>query len=175
MSNLLKAFVVLLLMSGCLSAEKKKVANQIFYFDLKTYFAKTATKLNIEKLLVKKMVSKNELSEYKKIRIKDWNTELALFIDADINKPAWKDSYRKDLSATKMMFTAKEADLKTQKIEINFKNGLPVKFKIISKTDNLLFHSTEELEFYPDSLYSIKKHQKVLLIGENNYLIKGFF
>ena len=70
MSNLLKAFVVLLLMSGCLSAEKKKVANQIFYFDLKTYFAKTATKLNIEKLLVKKMVSKNELSEYKKIRIK---------------------------------------------------------------------------------------------------------
>ena len=65
--------------------------------------------------------------------------------------------------------------LEIQKIEIDLKNGLPLKFRIITKMDNLLYHSTEELEFYPDSVYSINKHQKVTLISQNNYLIKGFF
>jgi hypothetical protein len=175
MNNLLKAFPIILLLSGCFSAEKEKASTQIYYFDLKTYFTKTATKLNTIKPFVEKTVSKNQLSENKKLKISNWITELALFIDADINKPAWKDSYAKDSSATKIIYTAKEADLKTQKIEIDLKNGLPVKFKINSKMDNLLFHTTEELEFYPDSVYIINKHQKVMLLGENNYLIKGIF
>ena len=175
MKILLKAFAVILLLSGCLSAEKENTFNQIYYFDLKTYFTKTATELNKKKPLVNKTVSKNELSENKKIKINDWKIELALFIDADINKKAWKESYSKDSSATKIIYTAKEADLKTQKIEIDLKNGLPVKFKIITKMDNLLYHSTEELEFYPDSVYSINKHQKVTIVSQNNYLIKGFF
>ena len=175
MNILLKAFVLIFLLSGCLPAEKENTSNQIYYFDLKTYFTKAATELNRKKPLVNKTVSKNELSENKKIKITDWKTELALFIDADINKKAWKDSYSKDSSATKIIYTAKEADLKTQKIEIDLKNGLPVKFKIITKMDNLLYHSTEELEFYPDSVYSINKHQKVTIISQNNYLIKGFF
>ena len=175
MKILLKAFAVILLFNGCLSAEKENTSNQIYYFDLKTYFTKTATELNRKKPLVNKTVSKNELSENKKIKITDWKTELALFIDADINKKAWKDSYSKDSSATKIIYKAKEADLKTQKIEIDLKNGLPLKFRIITKMDNLLYHSTEELEFYPDSVYSINKHQKVTLISQNNYLIKGFF
>ena len=175
MNILLKAFVLIVLLSGCLSSEKENTSNQIYYFDLKTYFTKTATELNRKKPLVNKTVSKNELSENKKIKITDWKTELALFINADINKKAWKDSYSKDTSATKIIYTAKEADLKTQKIEIDLKNGLPIKFKIITKMDNLLYHSTEELEFYPDSVYSINKHQKVTIISQNNYLIKGFF
>ena len=175
MNILLKAFVLIVLLSGCLSSEKENTSNQIYYFDLKTYFTKTATELNRKKPLVNKTVSKNELSENKKIKITDWKTELALFIDADINKKAWKDSYSKDTSATKIIYTAKEADLKTQKIEIDLKNGLPIKFKIITKMDNLLYHSTEELEFYPDSVYSINKHQKVTIISQNNYQIKGFF
>ena len=175
MNILLKAFVLIFLLSGCSPAEKENTSNQIYYFDLKTYFTKTATELNRKKPLVNKTVSKNELSENKKIKITDWKTELALFIDADINKKAWKESYSKDSSATKIIYIAKEADLKTQKIEIDLKNGLPVKFKIITKMDNLLYHSTEELEFYPDSLYSINKHQKVTIISQNNYLIKGFF
>jgi len=175
MNNLLKVFVLILLLGGCVSAEKEKASNRIYYFDLRNYFTKTATKLNTKKPFVEKTVSKNESSENKKLQITDWKTELALFIDADINKPAWKDSYTKDSSATKIIYTAKEDDLKTQKIEIDLKNGLPVKFKINSKMDNLLYHNTEELEFYPDSVYSINKHQKIMLLGENNYLIKGIF
>ena len=175
MNILLKAFALIFLLSGCLSSEKENTSNQIYYFDLKTYFTKAATELNRKKPLVNKTVSKNELSENKKIKITDWKTELALFIDADINKKAWKDSYSKDSSATKIIYTSKEADLKTQKIEIDLKYGLPIKFKIITKMDNLLYHSTEELEFYPDSVYSINKHQKETIISQNNYLIKGFF
>lgn len=175
MNNLSKAFVLILLLSGCFSAEKKNALETIYYFNLKDYFTKTATELNSKRPLVNKMVSKNELSENKNLKINDWKTELGLFIDADINKVAWKESYTKDSSATKIIYIAKEADLKTQKIEIDLKDGSPIKFKIKTQMDNLLYHTTEELEFYPDSVYQIKKHQKVVLLGENNYLIKGVF
>lgn len=174
MNNLIKAFILVLILSGC-AKENKNSRNQIYYFDLKTYFNKTATELNSKKILVDKTVSKNELSENKKIEIKDWKTELALFIEADINKPAWKDSYIKDSTAAKIIYNAKDSDLKTQRIEIEFKNGIPIQFKINTKMDNILYHTTEELKFYPDSVYSIDKHQKVMLMGKNNYLIKGIF
>jgi hypothetical protein len=175
MKNLAKAIILILLMSGCFSKESKNTRNQIYYFDLKAYFTNVAVKLTLKKPLVNKTVSKNELSENKNIKINNWKTELALFINADINKPAWKDSYTIDSTLSKIIYFAKEADLKTQKIEIDLRNGSPIKFKIITKMDNILYHATEELEFYPDSLYTIKKHQKVLFLGNNNYLIRGVF
>lgn len=175
MKNLLKAFAIILLLSGCFSAEKEKNTQPIYYFDLKGYFTKTASELNSKKPLVNKTASKNELSENKNLKIKDWKTELALFMDADINKSAWKNSYTKDSTALKIIYHAKEADLKTQRIEIDLLNGKPIKFKINTKMDNLLSHTSEVLEFYPDSVYSITKHQKVMLMGKNNYLIKGIF
>ncbi len=175
MQNLLKAFACLLLLSNCCSENKEKTVRQIYYFDLQSYFNEQAKMLNKTAKKINKTVAKNEITEQKLIRIINWETELALFINADINKPAWKDSYTKDSTATKVIYTATDKDLRTQKIEINLNHGKATQFVIDTQEDNLLYHSTEHLEYIPGVLYLIKKHQKVFLLGLNNYEIKGQF
>lgn len=175
MCNLFKALTLLLLLSSCFSESKKKAVRQIYYFDLQSYFNNQAAMLQKNSKYINKTVAKNNLEEQKLIQVENWKTELSLFIDADINKPAWKESYSKDSTARKITYTAIDKVLKTQKIEIDLSNGIPSKFIIVTKEDNLLYHSTAHLEFIPNALYLIKKHQKVFLLGENNYLIKGLF
>ena len=167
--------MVMILFSGCMAKENQKGKKQVSYFDLKGYFSSTAQQLHKRNPTVAKTVAKNELTEAKKLKIGNWVQELALFSEADINKPAWKDSYTKDSTATEITYTSKDPDLKTQKIEIFLEKGLPVKFSIYTRVTNLLYDTDERLEFYPDSAYTIKKHQKVVLLGENNYVIKGNF
>ena len=172
MQNILKSFLIIVLFSSCFS-KAKETKQPKFYFDLKGYFSNLATTLNQENPEINKTVSKNDLKENKRIKIPNWNEELALFMEADINKPAWKDSYTKDSSATKIIYKSNDADLKTQKIEISLINGKPTRIHIETSADNLLYQTKENLDFYPDSLYSIQKKQNVILLGENNYQIVG--
>jgi hypothetical protein len=173
MRNLLKIAPILFILSGCFSKDQddKKTVN--YFFDLKSYFSITAKKLNQTNVVILKSVSKNKVSETKKIKIKDWEQELALFIDADINKPAWKDRYTKDSSAIKIIYTAKDQELKTQKITIDMMFGEPEKIEIVTQLTNLLFQTKEHLVYYPDSCYRINKSQVVFLLGQNDYQITG--
>ncbi len=176
MQNTLKAILIVILFSGCFSKENNKPKNQAYYFDLKGYFSKLALALNKSNPTVNKSVAKNKETETKKLKIKNWKEELALFVEADINKPAWKESYVKDSTANKVSYTSKDLDLKTQKIEVSFDaNKIPIIIRIETKVDNLLYHTEQTLTFYADSAYSINKVQKVILFEENNYLIKGRF
>lgn len=175
MRNLLIAYIALIFFSGCFLNNKEEKKNVIYFFDLKTYFSKTAEKLNQSNLLISKSVSKNELTETKQLKINDWNQELALFMDADINKPAWKDDYSKDSTEQKIIYTAKNQDLKTQKIEIDMALGLPKKIRINTQVSNFLYQTKEDLLFYPDSCYQIIKNQNVIVLGENSYKITAFF
>ena len=173
MLNLLRAIIIVLLFSGCFSQEKEKSRQQIYYFDLKGYFSKIAQELNKRNPAINKSISKNDIKESQILTIQNWNQELALFIESDINKSAWKDSYTKDSTESRIIYTAIDEDLRTQKIEILIEKGILKKIKINAKVDNLLYQTKENLEFIPDSVYRINKYQKVILLGENNYLIRG--
>lgn len=165
-------FTVILL-SAC-SQNSEPSRQQKYFFDIAGYFQRQAEILKNKKVL--KTVQKNGVSETKTLEISDWQQELALFTEADINKPAWKNSYKVDSGANKLLYTAKEADLRVQKITINFANEGQVKqIAISTQSTNLLYHTTENLLFVADSAYRIEKHQKVLLLGANDYLINGKF
>lgn len=172
MRNFLKGLFLVFLLSGCFSKAKEE-PRAIFYFDLKGYFTRLADKLNQQNPQIYKTVSKNNSAESKSIKIPNWKEEFALFINADINKAAWKDSYSKDSTASKIVYTTKDPDLKTQKILINLKDGKPTRFYIETKVSNLLYQTSEKLAFFPDSLYEIEKSQKVIFLGNNNYEIIG--
>lgn len=167
----------LILFITLISCTSEKNSNsevhEIYYFDLKTYFTQEAQKLSKQKLLINKSITHNTEIEEKQLQINNWKDELALFIESDINKVSWKNSYKIDSTVNKLTFTAKEDDLKTQSIEIEFSDNNPSKFKIINKTHNYLYKTDEILEYFPDSLYLINKKQQVTLLGENDYLIKG--
>ncbi|MES2808267.1 MAG: hypothetical protein V4619_06560 [Bacteroidota bacterium] len=144
------------------------------YFDIKGYFEADTARLTKLNPLITKTATHNGVTETKKLHIDNWGAELNLFIQSDINKPAWRESYNVDSGATGLIYRAKTLDLKTQLIVIN-KQGDKIKWVMLyNSSKNYLYETNEKLSYFPDSLYIIQKYQKVRLLGANNYLIKGY-
>jgi hypothetical protein len=174
---LVTASLGLFLISGLQSCKpdiKESRAN-MKYFDLKGFFSSDSSRLSKLNPLVSKTVEHNGVSESKKVHITNWGTELSLFSESDINKPAWKDSYSVTADSNIIIYQAIDTTLRTREIMIK-KSGGKVKYVMIYNiTKNILFKSVEKLSYFPDSLYLIEKAQTVKLLGINRYVISGYF
>lgn len=146
------------------------------YYDIKGFFGTETERLEKQGARVTKTVSKNDVSETKASFSPAWGTELALFTDSDINKPAWRDSYKIESDSVFTSYTALDNELRTKSINIKKDNtGKVIEITMLNSTSNYLYNSTEELHYIPDSLYRIVKKQDVILLGKNNYEITGVF
>ncbi len=157
------------------------------YFDLKGLLDAQIKLLNQSKPLVKKslMVSNNQ--EQTAVTITDWEKELELFRQADLNKPAYKQSYE----------TIKSEKADTTTIEYRLKNTekLPVKvLRIFLNKDqqfmglwaevhqeNMIYHSDKTLLMSCDpsksgatiKSYQVKGYQKLVYFDEKPFSVRG--
>lgn len=145
------------------------------YFDIAGYFKADTAKLHKLNHLTLKTVVHNDSRQTKKVHIDDWGLELSLFIQSDINKPAWRDSYTIQTGKDNaVVYMAKTPELKTREIVITRNKDSSVKWiMIFNASKNILYQTTEVLAYYPDSAYTIKKSQHVRFLGTNNYFIRG--
>lgn len=145
------------------------------YFDLAGYFKADTAKLHKLNHQTIKTVIHNGIRETKTVHIDDWGLELSLFIQSDINKPAWRDSYSVENGAYgSVVYTAKTPELKTREVVINRNKDKSIKWIMIyNASKNILYNTSEVLAYIPDSIYTIKKMQHVRLLGTNNYFIRG--
>lgn len=144
------------------------------YFSLTAYFKQEAAKLQQRSPTIAKTASKDGTIESHDIRITDWETELALFIDSDINKADWKNSYSIDSTESSLVYTRLDPELRTERIMVEkHVDGVVKHIGITNQVKNMLYQTTEQLDYYPDSLYRITKQQRVRIIGESNYVITG--
>jgi len=160
-----------------ITASCKPAAEQSFkapFEDIKGFFESEAIRLNKNHFVVDKTITQNGLSETKAGIQIDWKNELSLFKASDINKAAWKDSYRIIKDSSSIAYLAIDTNLRTREIRIKLDSTSKLKHILIkNRSKNYLYESTETLIYIPDSAYSIDKYQKVILIGKNNYLIKA--
>ncbi|TZF83062.1 hypothetical protein FW774_12215 [Pedobacter sp. BS3] len=167
--------ILIFIAASCQPEEKQAGTMPDLYFSLKDYFDKEVTRLNAANPLVTKSVLRNEEAEQKELHIRNWATELELFSQSDINKPAWRGEYRVDSADHQVTYTALNDDLSTRKVIISRNSGKITHISIRNVVKNLLYSSNETLDYYPDSLYSIQKEQDVRVIGEGRYQITGRF
>ncbi|GAA4103766.1 hypothetical protein [Mucilaginibacter panaciglaebae] len=170
-------WVIAILFSLLPSCKPDNIQNDVKpkYFDLAGYFKADTAKLRRLNHLTLKTVTHNGASETKKIHIDDWGLELSLFIQSDINKPAWRDSYNiQPRNNGSVVYMAKTPELRTREIAIARNEDKSIKWIIIhNASKNILYQTTEVLTYYPDSLYIINKTQHVRFLGTNKYSIKG--
>ncbi len=159
---------------GC-KPEVKQGNGSLRYFDLKRYFNAEATRLNLKQTPILKTASYNGHEYTKPAKIKNWKRELALFIESDINKASWKDSYQVKSNADSIVYNAIDTALHIRQILVILRDTQVRSVRIKNFTKNLLYQTKEQLTYFPDSLYSIKKNQKILFLGLNNYTITGKF
>jgi hypothetical protein len=163
----------ILVLASCAEPVGKPVKS---YVDIKGFFESEVSRLAVKNTLVDKTVKRNEVSETRQGSPVEWKNELVLFIESDINKPAWHGSYKITKDSSGISYTALDADLRTRSIRIQ--KGANERLQHISiqnVTRNYLYQSSEELNYYPDSVYTINKTQSVLLLGRNKYTIIGRF
>ena len=160
--------------AGC-KPDVKQSNGTLKYFGLSGYFKAEAARLGKLAKPVVKTVSYNGQAETKNITIKNWPRELDLFISSDINKAAWKDSYNAIKNADSVVYTAIDTNLHTRRVILWLKQDKVAGLVINNFTKNMLYQTSEKLVYYPDSIYYIEKHQRVKLLGTNNYQITGKF
>jgi len=161
-------------LSSC-KPENIQEGTKPMYFDLAGYFKSNTAKLHKLNHPTQKTVMHNGLSQTKTVHIDNWGLELGLFIQSDINKPAWRDRYSvqsgKDGS---IVYMAKTPELKTREVVITKNKDKSIKWIMIyNASKNLLYQTNEVLGYIPDSIYTIKKTQHVRFLGTNKYFIKG--
>jgi hypothetical protein len=163
--------MVALWLAACHPDVKETAA--LKYFDIKGYFAKDSIFLTRLNKPVFKTVTHNGVTESKEVHIANWGQELSLFKEADINRPAWKNSYTIIANDDVTLYKAKYPELKMREMIIKTDKNQVKWILIFNKTKNILYQTTEKLSYFPDSLYLIEKVQKVRLMGINNYRIQG--
>lgn len=166
--------VILFSLNSC--TDKNKPQKQYYYFDLEGFFEKEAVRLQHRNSEILKSVSHNGIREDKKLKISNWNEELELFMNSDINKAAWKTGYNIRKTGNLIIYNARDSSFKTRRIEIEQSpEGKVSRIRILSHVKNYLYTASDQLDYKPNEGYSISKNRKVLLLGKNNYKINGKF
>ncbi len=155
-------------------------ANQPLFFDLKGYMSGQVASLETEKPKVRKRVSINGKDEEQVAQHINFGEELAVFINADLNKPAWSDKYSRDSIYTEgqlqqLRYTAKEEDLKTQWMQVSFANGAVSKIELKNHASAAIVAADEAMTYTPGKGYSIV-HKEIPLMGEGkNFSVEATF
>ena len=161
MKQIVGILILSVMIISCTSESKIQPTNK--YFDLKGLIERQIKMLNNQKPAIQKSIIMINSTENQTITTTDWSKELELFIQADLNKPAFVQSYQVDSSSMGVKYTLKENE------------KLPVKYLNISKleegaigvealisSDNYLYQTERLLKL------SIKKNQLT------DYQINGF-
>lgn len=170
------AIAVGLLPTACHFTQEKTISTESkAYFDMEAFFQKQADSLQKTAPTVLKTVEHGNETEQKELQIANWRDEFEFFSSSDINKPDWTGSFRKDSSENQITYTGLDERIRTKRIQITYLKGNASHIHIENRDSNWLYRSQENMDYYPDSLYSIYKKQNIRLLGEKNYRVIGSF
>ncbi|MFF5382854.1 hypothetical protein [Pedobacter suwonensis] len=165
--------VFALALFSCNQRKAAEANTNLAYFDIKGYFEKEISRLQKLNPVVNKSVSVDGTVENKNVKIADWTKELAIFVNADINKTSWKGSFKTNQENGVDIYTSDHKKIPIKKVSITWKGQKAGKIEIIIDNKNILYQSQDTLTYCPDSLYSIKKHQKIRLLKNKRYSVTG--
>ena len=163
---------LILILNACTANEQNKTKTST-YFDVKGYFEREASRLNGLNLKIDKSVEINSDVERKRVHIKDFKNELSTFISADINKSSWKGSFSVKKDPSTERYSTINEKIPVKMVEVHYQNQKIRWIQIVSVTNNILYHSSDTLNYFPDSLYEIKKTQKIKLLNRKVYVVVG--
>ena len=175
LANITASALLLMVLFSCSNTGESEITTVQTgpYFSIAGYFRSEATRLQRIDPEIIKTVSKNGDEEQQRKPIADWANEFALFIDSDINKPAWQNSYRIDSTATTLTYSSTDSTLRTETIQVEKSAEGITHIHITNRVSNMLYVTEEQLDYYPDSLYRITKQQQVRIIGKSHYTVTG--
>lgn len=169
-------FVVILTVMSCQKTEK---TSELKYFDLAGLMKTQIELLKESKPPVKKSILLGNETEEITVDSLDWDKELALFVQADINKKAYTKSYviKQNGDETEYVLNSGES-LPVKKMKVQFNTAKePENVEIITETSNYLLNARRTLQLtfqnYRLKSYHIRSDQKLFVGDPENIQVSG--
>jgi hypothetical protein len=164
-----KLWVVLVLLSGC-SAPKSPTAKGTYY-DLRTFVGHQIAHLNQVRPKVRKTVEINNRIEHIQTNAIEWDKELEVFAQADLNKPSYGGSYDvSDKTPNTYIYQLKNGEnysVKFLKVVLDNTAKQPKLIEAVLSTNNYLYSAERQIGL----TCSVGKDGKAKL---KNYRIRGY-
>jgi hypothetical protein len=167
----------LLFLASCTQSENKIQSKT--YYDLAGLMNQQISDLSAKKPLVEKTVvlaDKQERIETKDI---DWNKELELFLQADLNKQSYQSGYTIEVKDKKNSYQLKKGEkLPVTQLVIEFdEKDLPKHIEATMHTKNYLYESakklTADLENSQLKTYKIEGYQELFIGSKKSFSVEG--
>ena len=157
-------FLTPLLLQACQTDITPAGGDTAGFFDLAAYMDEQSDSLTAARTVVTKTIVLNGQEETKELRELDFSADLRLFREADINKPAWIDKYRREertgAGSTTEIYTALDSNLQTRRLAISRRaDGAPTEVSILRRTGTVLSEGDHQLTYRPASGYRIRTLQ----------------
>ena len=154
------------------------------YFDLRGFMQTQITYLKKNNPKVKKTILSQGKPITKEVAIKDWEKELRMFVNADINKTALIGTYTIKKAGNTVTYTSKESKNTVQSLTVEMDDSKKQAKSVIvvAGNENLLFSSGTQLKLYCNKTannqyqitsYEIKGFQKIIMREKRPYEIKA--
>lgn len=175
--NLILACTLMASLFSCSQEPPRTI--KITFYNWKTFFQTELNRLNTQKPAIHKSIILNGKKEEKTLHDINFENELSLFLDADLNKPAFENSYD-NLSENNLIWYSlkKDENLKVKMVQIQLDaQELPENVSIIIEEKNFLFTSEKKmhLNFHEGQLqtYSIEGTQKLAWLDPTSFKMLG--
>jgi hypothetical protein len=169
-------FLILVIIMSCQKAEKP---SELKYFDLAGLMKTQIEWLNKNKPAVKKSILLGKDAENIQMDSLDWEKELALFVQADINKKAYVKSYAVREAGSEVEYVLNSGEslpVKTMKVLFDAEKE-PQSVIITTETSNYLLNAKRKLELRLQGnqlkSYHIRSEQKLFVGDTENIEVSG--
>lgn len=172
-----KKYFLIVLVLCCFSCKPKlaQTNTNLLYFDISGFFNKEAERLKKLNPTVEKLVSINGNTERKTVKISDWEKELTIFANADINKSAWRGSFNIKKVDNTIYYDAKDPKVSVKQVAVESFDKQVRKIVIVIGIKNILYQSNDTLIYQPNISYQINKQQHIKFLNSKNYKILANF
>ncbi|NBA76029.1 hypothetical protein GOQ04_10785 [Emticicia sp. ODNR4P] len=175
MKNILASLFLMLSVMAC---NQQVEQSNHKYFDLKGTFETQIKELSRRKPTVQKSVKVGTTADTQTKVIQDWEKELDFFIQADLNKPAFLNSYQISQNDSLVTYMLKPTETQLVKeIKLVLKNGKLQQVYALLSDENYLYKTRKEIK--ADFEHNRLKHYEIdgfqqLVFGEKKaYQIKA--
>ena len=173
-------FALAVVMGACQPTSSETIGEVAYpFFDLKGFFESEINRLN-QKNGFAKQTAVNEVQETKQLDSLDFEKELNIFLDSDINRIAWFDKYSIDSTVNAgqlvaLQYKAKEDRLVIKNIQIDFENQAVTRIRIDREADTALADTDINLTYEPQKGYSISNKQALTMGEDKTFLVQVDF
>ena len=172
-----KLLFISLLLIGCTESETQNATKTTF--DLAGLVNQQIAELNKNQPLTHKNLEIEDKKEVLNTNKIDWQKELELFLQADLNKQSYQLSYNKEETPQMAVYTLKEGEkLPVKSLKIIFDEDKTVKhLEALLQTKNYLYESEKHLLMTLDknrlTNYQIEGWQELFIGKKKSFKVDG--